>query len=64
MVLVSTLTLNAPITTAEDDTFCDIFPNFQKYRLTVDIMPYLLFLKKQHNLKLSSAANYRWHFMG
>ena len=25
-------------------------------------MPYLLFLKKQQNLKLSSAANYRWRF--
>ena len=23
-------------------------------------MPYLLFLKKQQNLKVSSAANYRW----
>ena len=28
------------------------------------LMPYLLFLKKQQNLKLSSAANYRWRFMG
>ena len=27
-------------------------------------MPYLLFLKKQQNLKFSSAANYRWLFMG
>ena len=27
-------------------------------------MPYLLFLKKQHNIKLSSAANYRWSFFG
>ena len=27
-------------------------------------MPYLLFLKKQQDLKLSSAANYRWRFMG
>ena len=26
-------------------------------------MPYLLFLKKQYDLKLSSAANYRWGFM-
>ena len=25
-------------------------------------MPYLLFLKKRQNLKLSSAANYRWRF--
>ena len=24
----------------------------------------LLFLKKRQNSKLSSAANYRWHFMG
>ena len=27
-------------------------------------MYYLLFLKKEQNLKLSSAANYKWHFMG
>ena len=27
-------------------------------------MPYLLFLKKQQNLKLSSAANYRWRLKG
>ena len=26
-------------------------------------MPYLLFLKMQQNLKLSSAANYRWRFL-
>ena len=25
-------------------------------------MPYLLFLKKRQNFKLSSAANYRWRF--
>ena len=24
----------------------------------------VLFFEKQQNLKLSSAANYRWHFMG
>ena len=29
-----------------------------------NIMPYLLFLKKQQNLKLSPAANYRWRFKG
>ena len=29
-----------------------------------NIMPYLFCLKKQQNLKLSSAANYRWRFMG
>ena len=28
------------------------------------VMPYLLILKKQQNLKLSSAANYRWRFKG
>ena len=27
-------------------------------------MPYLVFSKKQHNSKLSSAANYRWRFKG
>ena len=27
-------------------------------------MPFLLFLKKWKNLKLPSAANYRWHFKG
>ena len=27
-------------------------------------MPYLLFSKKQQNLKLSSAANSRWRLMG
>ena len=26
-------------------------------------MPYLLILKKQQNLKMSSAANYRWRDM-
>ena len=25
-------------------------------------MPYFVFLKKQQNLKLSSAANHRWRF--
>ena len=36
-------------------------------RFSRNIMPYLLFLlflKKQQNLKLSSAANYRWRFKG
>ena len=28
--LVGLLTLKAPITTAEDDKFCDIFPSFDK----------------------------------
>ena len=32
-------------------------------RFSWNIMPFLLFLKKQQNLKLPSAANYRWHFM-
>ena len=27
------LTLKAPITTAADDKFCDIFPNFQKNKV-------------------------------
>ena len=62
------LTLKAPITTAADDKFCDVFSNFQK-KIRYDLMKYhalllLLFLKKRQHLKLSSAANYRWHFMG
>ena len=71
------LTLKAPITPAADNKFCDIFPNFQKKlgmlfhenRLLADdshpiscLICY--FLKKQQNLKLSSAANYRWRFKG
>ena len=38
-----------------------------KYHTLVSLMsiiPYLLFLKKLENFKLSSAANYRWPFMG
>ena len=27
-------------------------------------MPYLLYLKKQQHLKLTSATNYRWRFKG
>ena len=30
----------------------------------MNIMPYLLVLKKRQNLKLSFAANYRWRFKG
>ena len=52
------LNLKASITTAADDKFCEIFPNFRKKlcmifhenRLPDDShgsMPYLLFLKKQ-----------------
>ena len=40
---------------------------FYENRLPADDpheMPSFLFLKKQQNLKLSSAANYRWPFMG
>ena len=33
-------------------------------RFSLNIMPYLLFLKKRQNLKMSSAANYRGRFMG
>ena len=32
-VVIGTLTLKAPITTAADDKFCDIFPNFQKNKV-------------------------------
>ena len=73
----ASLTLKAPIKTATDNKFWDIFSNFQKKirhdiswesstsrRFSWNIMPYLLFLKKQQNLKVSSAANYRWRFKG
>ena len=43
------LTLKAPITTA-------------RRRFSWNIMPYWLLLKKRQNMKLSSAANYRWRF--
>ena len=65
--------LKALITTAADDKFGHIFPNFRKknkvlyfMRMTILItfIPYLLSLKKQQNLKLSSAANNRWRFLG
>ena len=55
------LTLEARIMTAADDKFCD---NIRKLMRIVYSIPYLLFLKKEHNLKLSSAANYRWRLMG
>ena len=71
------LTLKAPITTAADDKFCDKFSQFSttiRYditwessvsrRFSLNIMAYLLSLKKQQNLQLSSAANYRWRFKG
>ena len=72
------LTLKAPITTAADDNFCDIFPSFRQKQgmkfhenhLPADdshemsCLICFCFLKKGQNLKLSSAANYRWRFMG
>ena len=43
------ITIKVPITTAADNKFCDIFPNLEKkkgtIRYTLNIMPYLLFLK-------------------
>ena len=70
------LNLKGPITTAADDKFFNIFLNFRKNKITyfmrivcqqtilMNIIPYLLFLKKRQNVKLLSAANYRWRFMG
>ena len=61
------------ITTAADDTFCDIFPNFRKKgmifhenRLPADDSQEIscLICSKYQNLKVSIAANYRWRFMG
>ena len=62
------------ITTAADDTFYDTFPDFRKNgmifhenRLPPDdsheIASLIYHLKKQQNLKLSSAAKGRWRFM-
>ena len=68
------LTLKAPITTAADDNFWDTFPNFgQKQGMILhenhlpaddsrEISCLMCYLKKRQNLKLSSAANYRWRF--
>ena len=66
------LTLKVPITTAADDKFCDIFPNFRKNNVwyfmriicqqTILMKYHDLFLKMRQNLKLSPAANYRWRF--
>ena len=72
-----TLNLKAPITTAADDKFCYIsFLVFDKNKVwyiirivcqqTIFVKYHALFviLKKQQNLKLSSAANCRWRLMG
>ena len=71
------LFLKASITAAADYKFCDIFTNLRKKK-RYDIswessaskrtyeIPWLIcyFWKKKQNLKLSSAANYRWRIMG
>ena len=45
--------------------FAKQFQSFVFFTLKApNIIPYLLFLKKRQNLKLSSAANYRWRFKG
>ena len=70
------LTLKAPIKTAADDKFCNIFPIFRKNKVryfkrivcqqTILLKYHALFviLKNGQNLKLSSATNYRWRFKG
>ena len=69
------LTIKAAITIAAGDTFFTSFPVLEKIRYDIscelsdcrrfskNIMPYLLFLKKQQHLKFPSAANYMWRFM-
>ena len=39
-------------------------PADDSHEISCLICYFLLFLKKQQNLKLPSAANYRWRFMG
>ena len=68
------LILKAPIATATDDIFCDIFSNFRKYKVwysmifheTIFMKYHTLFVifQKKQKLKLSSAAKCRWRFMG
>ena len=65
------LPLKASITTAADDKFRDIFLYFRKNMIYNESHPpadeshYIsCLLLSQQNLKLSSAANYRWRFMG
>ena len=66
------LTHKAPIMTAADNKFCNIFPKFRKkirHNITWELSAadnfheisclICFFLKKRQNLKLSSAANYR-----
>ena len=69
------LTLKAPIPTAADDKFCDIFSNFRKKKGTIFhenrlpaeiLMKYhalFVIFEKWQNFILLSAANYRWPFM-
>ena len=75
-ILLPLLTPKAQITTAEDNTFCYIFPNFFKKKVwyfmrivcqQAILMEYhalFAILKKQYNLKLVSAAKCRWRFKG
>ena len=62
--------------TAAEDKFCDIILNLKKKGMILNenCLPadnsheisylFCYFLKKQQNLKVSSAANCRWRFMG
>ena len=52
------------ITTAADDKFCDIFSNFRQQTILMKYHPLFVIFEKAAKLKLSSAANYRWRFMG
>ena len=73
-IISISLTFKVPNITAADDKFGKKFPNFQKnkvyymrivYQQMIIMKYHALFAifekkKKQQNLKLSSAANYRW----
>ena len=55
----SLLTLKVPITTAADDTFCNVEKNKVWYLMRIVCQQALFVIfKKEQNLKLSSAANY------
>ena len=67
--------LKEPITTAKDVNICTSLLIFEINKVwyfmrivcqQMILMIYhalFLFLKKQHNLKVTSDVNYRWHFM-
>ena len=63
-LLVDSKTLKRQSRLQQTTNFATSFVIFTKndtsWEFLLNIMPYLLFLKKEQILKLSAAANYRW----